>query len=98
VVKLAVSNFPVGLIAGASYEADTVVLQAGDRVVMVSDGFTEAADASGDFYGDERFEVAIRCTAIEDTLRHMTEFCAGHPFTDDVTIVQCEFVGAGGPG
>ena len=91
--RLAVSNLPVGLLAHAEYQAETIGLGAGDRVVIVSDGFTEAEDSAGEFFGEERFDQAIRCSEIQDAIGHMMEFCAGQPANDDVTIVQLRFSG-----
>ena len=50
------SNVPVGLLAGAEFECAKIKLPPGGRFVMVTDGVTEAEDASGEFYGDDRLE------------------------------------------
>ena len=91
--RLEVSNLPVGLIPFAQYQSETLQLMPGSRIVLVSDGFTEAEDANGDFFGDDRFDQAIRCSEIQQTLTHMQAFCAGHPATDDITILQLLFRG-----
>ena len=54
------ANPPVGLIEGARYETLTTTLHAGDRLFMVSDGVTEAADATGTLLDDEGFAALIR--------------------------------------
>lgn len=69
------------------------MLRAGWRVVLVSDGFTEAEDAQGEFFGEERFDSAALCADLQSVLRHMDDFCAGHPASDDCTIVQVTFSG-----
>ena len=43
-------NLPVGLLADATYESDHVSLHAGDRLILVTDGVTEAENARGDFF------------------------------------------------
>ena len=43
-------NLPVGLLAVAEYESHKVVLNPGDRIILVTDGVTEAEDATGEFY------------------------------------------------
>src|SRR5262249_39194629 len=48
------ANVPVGLMVDASYGSTHVRMQPGDRVVLFSDGITEAQNAKGEFYGDER--------------------------------------------
>lgn len=50
---VAVGGLPVGLIPGADYEDTTVVLAPGERLLLLSDGFTEATLADGTFLGEE---------------------------------------------
>jgi serine phosphatase RsbU (regulator of sigma subunit) len=42
------------------YESDRYSLHAGDRLVLVTDGVTEAENAEGEFFDNERLEVAAR--------------------------------------
>lgn len=44
----------LGMFPGAVYQEQTVDLQPGDMLIVYSDGVTEAMDAAGDFFGDER--------------------------------------------
>jgi serine phosphatase RsbU (regulator of sigma subunit) len=75
-----------------------ITLRPGSRVILVSDGITEAEDAQGDFFGEERLDSASLCGDLPAVLQQMADFCAGHPATDDCTIVQVVFSGpAGGP-
>ena len=92
--RLPTSNLPVGLLKHAQYEAGALCLAPNDRLVLVSDGFTEAENSAGDFFGDERFDHAARCPEIHSALQHMSDFCQGHPPNDDVTIVQLRYLGA----
>ncbi len=45
---LGVGGPPLGLLAAADYDEERVTLAPGDLVVLVSDGITDAIDASGD--------------------------------------------------
>ena len=45
------SNLPVGLLGAAEFTAASVKLTPGSRVILVSDGITEAEDAQGEFFG-----------------------------------------------
>ena len=47
---------PVGLVPGVEFQATRLQLKPGDRLVLVTDGVTEAEDAEGEFFGMERLE------------------------------------------
>ncbi|MEM6896556.1 MAG: fused response regulator/phosphatase [Pseudomonadota bacterium] len=47
-----VGGLPVGLIPGADYEDTEITLEDGDRLMILSDGFTEAALPDGTFLGE----------------------------------------------
>ncbi len=87
-------NMPVGLIADAVYESDRAYLHPGDRLVLVTDGVTEAENPSGDFFDNERLEaVAARSQSLEDIFAAVTEFCSGQPLNDDCTVVELLYTG-----
>ena len=91
--KLTVGNPPVGLLPGIPYESGEEMMPRGSHVVLVSDGFTEAEDANGDFFGEHRMENACGCGDIEAMLKQMREFCRDHPPNDDCTVLQVRFLG-----
>jgi len=91
--RLDTANLPVGLIVGAEYSSGITKLGIGERVVLVSDGFTEAEDPQGEFFGEGRLDSAALCGGLEEMLQSMTEFCAGQPASDDCTIVQATYSG-----
>jgi serine phosphatase RsbU (regulator of sigma subunit) len=92
--RLLESNVPVGLLAEASYQKATGQLESGDRLVLVTDGVTEAEDSEHDFFGDERLEQAAAAGAtFEGFFTAVQDFCKGHPFSDDVTIVELTYRG-----
>ena len=93
VTRLPNGNLPVGLIRDAEYTSDLTAMKPDARIILVSDGFTEAEDAEGNFFGEERFDHASVCGDIRSMLRSMREFCAEHPMTDDCTIVQVTYRG-----
>lgn len=93
VSSLEVANPPVGLLRSASFESATLHINPGARLLLVSDGFTEAEDLAGDFFGDEGLDRAARCNDIPEMLRMMQSFCAGAAATDDCTIVQIAYRG-----
>src|SRR4029078_7434907 len=82
-------NLPVGLLADATYESDHVSLHAGDRLILVTDGVTEAKRARGVFFEDSRVEAgAERSAPLEDIFAAVASFCGGTPLSDDCTVVE----------
>jgi sigma-B regulation protein RsbU (phosphoserine phosphatase) len=51
---VAAEGLPLGLFPGATYEEIHVATEPGDVVVFVSDGITDAEDAAGEMYGQEK--------------------------------------------
>jgi phosphoserine phosphatase RsbU/P len=86
-------NLPVGLLPGAEYSSARVQLKSGDRLILVTDGVTEAQDASGEFFEDSRLEVAAKTGSLEDIFAAISNFCCGTPLGDDCTVVELSFTG-----
>jgi serine phosphatase RsbU (regulator of sigma subunit) len=87
-------NLPVGLLVDATYESDHVSLHAGDRLILVTDGVTEAENARGDFFEDSRLEaVAAKSATLEDIFTAVANFCGGTPLSDDCTVVELVYSG-----
>jgi sigma-B regulation protein RsbU (phosphoserine phosphatase) len=90
--RLRDSNLPIGLLADARYQAGKTQLSQGDRLLVVTDGVTEAENAEGDFFGDERLEAAADLSS-DDILTRIRQFCAETPFNDDCTLVELTYRG-----
>ncbi len=87
-------NLPVGLLGDATYESDHVSLHAGDRLILVTDGVTEAENARGDFFEDSRLEaVAAKGATLENIFEAVANFCGGTPLSDDCTVVELVYSG-----
>ena len=94
VIRPSHGNLPVGLLADATYESDHCSLHAGDRLILVTDGVTDAENARGDFFGDSRLEtVAAKSLAMEDIFSAVANFCGGTPLSDDFTVVELVYTG-----
>ena len=94
IIRPSHGNLPVGLLADAVYESDRYDLHPGDRLVLVTDGVTEAENASGDFFDNERLEaVAAKSGTLEDIFAAVANFCAGTPLNDDCTVVEMLYTG-----
>jgi sigma-B regulation protein RsbU (phosphoserine phosphatase) len=87
-------NLPVGLLKDATYESDRCRMKPGDRLVLVTDGVTEAENARGDFFEDSRLEiVAAKSHSLEDIFTAVADFCSGTPLSDDCTVVDLLYTG-----
>jgi sigma-B regulation protein RsbU (phosphoserine phosphatase) len=70
---------------------------AGDRLVLFTDGVTEAASPTEEEFGAERLVKEIELGAarplnesVQALLNEVERFCAGEPFRDDVCIIAAE--------
>jgi len=94
VIRPSHGNLPVGLLADATYESDHYNMHPGDRLVLVTDGVTEAENARGEFFDNERLEaVAAKSGTLEDIFSAVANFCGGTPLSDDCTVVELVYTG-----
>jgi phosphoserine phosphatase RsbU/P len=87
------SGAVLGVFPAWDYRDSTVGLSSGDRLLLFTDGITEAADANGsefDESGVAAFAAANRALQAKDLnrrlLEQVTEFCAAQ-FHDDATVL-----------
>ena len=86
------SNLPVGLIEEAEFRSDTVLIEAGSRILLVTDGVTEAENVTGEFFGDDRLEDAAVCSnSLESIFERVQHFCGLAPANDDCTMLEVQF-------
>jgi phosphoserine phosphatase RsbU/P len=92
ITKLEDGNLPVGLVPGVEFHVARLQLKPGDRLLLVTDGVTEAENAHGEFFGSERLEDCCRqgLAAIEQAV---TEFRGETALTDDCTITEMVYHG-----
>lgn len=93
VIRPAHGNLPVGLLADATYESDRYSLHNGDRLVLVTDGVTEAENSEGEFFDNERLEIAAKKGNLKDILAAVSQFCGDTPLSDDCTVVEMVYAG-----
>jgi sigma-B regulation protein RsbU (phosphoserine phosphatase) len=87
-------NLPVGLLADATYASDHCQMRPGDRIILVTDGVTEAENARGDMFDSDRLEVvAGKSSSMEDIFTAVAQFCGGTPLNDDCTVVELSYTG-----
>ncbi|HET9179365.1 MAG TPA: SpoIIE family protein phosphatase [Terriglobia bacterium] len=92
------SNFPLGLFPRISFEAGCAHLNAGDIVLLFSDGLTEAQNFRDELFGESRLNcVAGECAklpaaaASEKVLQSVRNFVGPAPPSDDLTLVVLRF-------
>jgi serine phosphatase RsbU (regulator of sigma subunit) len=95
VIRLRESNLPVGLIHNAEYRHAGFHLNSGDRIILVTDGVTEAESPEGDFFGEERLERFVSLgMSLDEIFTSACLFQNGRPLSDDCTIVGLDYIGA----
>jgi phosphoserine phosphatase RsbU/P len=88
------TGLPLGLFCGGQYTTRRLNLNAGDSLVLYSDGITEAPDPSGEEYGMERLICSLRdrfdlgLDAMADSvLPEVARFRGNHAPADDMTLL-----------
>ena len=92
-IRLETGGSVLGVFENANYSEDKVALSAGDRLLMFTDGLTEAMNEQGDQFGDERLLSLLREHQYLDAaelkqvvLESVGTFC-NHLFQDDATLM-----------
>ncbi len=84
----------------AVYRTERIVLDPGDRILLYTDGVTEAMNREKAFYSEKRLMSAVERgksasveVLIKDVLRSVKEFTEGEALSDDVTLLALQFNG-----
>jgi sigma-B regulation protein RsbU (phosphoserine phosphatase) len=94
IVRLATGGTVLGVFPDITYEERTVPFGAGDRLVLYTDGITEALSPGGEEYGEERLAAAsaaragLPATALTAALFEDVLTFAGGTLQDDATIMS----------
>ena len=82
---------PVGLFDFAQFHAIPVKLEIGDRILLLTDGITEAEDVQGIPFGTAQLERYIgEPKAVEVLFSALDQFCTGTRPQDDQTILTID--------
>lgn len=95
-------GLPIGLIPFAEFEAVTVQLAPGDRLILISDGVTECPGLDGADFGDSGLSKSLSRSAhldgpeiLQALVWDLIEHFGGDSFPDDVSGVSLEYSGYG---
>lgn len=104
VERVGQGGLPIGLIPDARYTRVEVVLRPGDRLLLMSDGLTEATDTDGRELGEDevvRLALEHRDLPADEMLEalvwRIAERSGSDEFADDVSAIVYEFTGGADP-
>ena len=89
--QLEESNLVVGLVAGAHYTAGSCVLRPQERILLVTDGLTEAENPAGEAFGESGMRAIAHYEQLGDILDRVAEFQASNPPQDDCTLLAVQY-------
>jgi len=100
VEELEVGGIILGMMANMDFETASAKLSPGDRIVMFTDGITEAMDVKEEEYGEQRLLAVIeKCPDLSakelmDKIgSEVKAFSKGMPQADDITMVVLKATG-----
>jgi sigma-B regulation protein RsbU (phosphoserine phosphatase) len=92
------TGLPLGMLDVAVYEIKTVQLEPGDKIVLYSDGLTEAENADGEFFERKAFHDLLRTYASAGSvelharlIEAVKEFTEDSEPADDITTLVFEY-------
>jgi len=92
-------TFPLGILDDAAYEETQLSLEAGDKVILYTDGIVEAMNAQEEMFGFDRlldvaknYQALTAESLLETIKNHVNEFAGNVPQHDDITIIVIQAV------
>ena len=87
-------SFPLGILEEAEYEETRLQLEAGDKVVLYTDGAVEAMNDQEEMFGFDRLLEVVKNfpsntaeSLLQEIKRNVDEFAGGALQHDDITII-----------
>ncbi|HYW71658.1 MAG TPA: PP2C family protein-serine/threonine phosphatase [Pyrinomonadaceae bacterium] len=99
VTPIAATGLPVGLFCQESYETVRLNLNRGDRLLLYTDGLSEARDVTDQEYSGRLHTFVKQCAGfpapklVNDLVQDMRNFAQGIPVSDDLTVMAIEMAG-----
>jgi phosphoserine phosphatase RsbU/P len=91
--RLEESNLIVGLIPGVTYKSAQCTLAPGERILLTTDGITEAENSAGEQFGDAGLDTVIRLSNLDTLLGHLATFLSPNEAQDDWTLLDIRYEG-----
>lgn len=89
----------IGLIPDCAYLQAELTLAPGDRLIIFTDGVSEAMNSALEEWGEDRLAATVRATQACDAPEIITrimhaadQFAAGAPQHDDMTLIVLRFL------
>jgi sigma-B regulation protein RsbU (phosphoserine phosphatase) len=88
------TGLPLGIFCNEQFTSARLKMRAGDTLFLFTDGLSESRDPLGEEYATERLRLLL-CeqhellpgALIEASLRDLSDFCAGTPKHDDLSVM-----------
>lgn len=99
VTSIAATGLPVGMFCQERYETVSFNLNRNDRLLLYTDGLTEARNAATEEYGDQLKHTLGGCAhlpaagVVSRLVEDMRAFSSGNALNDDLTVMAIEMVG-----
>jgi len=100
VTPIPATGLPLGMFCSERYESTKIATHKGDRLVLYTDGLSEARNRNDVEYGKDRLQLILNQlhdsptgSLIKQVLDDAHVFTEGRPVTDDLTVMAIEMVG-----
>ncbi len=94
------TGMALGVLENIEIGERTLTLQAGDLLVLYTDGLSEAFSPQGEIFGAERLRTLLQATVgqpaqkvVEAIRQEVHTFTKGAPLTDDMTLLAARWTG-----
>ncbi len=101
VEELPAQGYLLGAFSGVTFSEEETVLAEGDALVLYTDGVSEARDAEGRFFGEERLQAALAAASdgsakeiVAGVVTAVESFTGSVPQADDLTLLVAKHVQA----
>ena len=87
------NNLIVGLIPEATYTSSQCRLKSGERILLTTDGITEAENKQGQQFGEVGLASLVHLPSLDAILEHLATFQASSEAQDDWTLLDIRYQG-----